>query len=107
MQSHHDYEPHQLCFTCLSLGHKGHVALHAWKPRSNKKRYIEDVADQVLETFKMSECKALSTPLLINPDLSLKNSPNVVDTELQLETENQAIVGSLCNNGLAQIWDLL
>ena len=52
---------------------------------------------KVLETFKMSECKSVSTPLPLNLDLSLKDSPElgpeVVDTELQ--EEYRAIVGSL------------
>ena len=48
---------------------------------------------KVLETFKMSECKSVSTPLPLNLDLSLKDSPEVVDTELQ--GEYRAIIGSL------------
>ena len=48
---------------------------------------------KVLETFKMSECNSVSTPLPLNLDLSLKDSPEVVNTELQ--GEYRAIVGSL------------
>ena len=47
---------------------------------------------KVLETFKMCECKSVSTQLPLNLDLSLNDSPKVVDTELQ--GEYRAIVGS-------------
>ena len=49
--------------------------------------------ESVLETFKMKECKPVSTPLPLNLDLSLKDSPDEVDRELQ--SEYRAIVGSL------------
>jgi hypothetical protein len=41
----------------------------------------------------MTECKPVSTPLPVNLDLSLKDSPEVVDPKLQ--AEYRAIVGSL------------
>ena len=49
--------------------------------------------ESVLETFKMKECKPVCTPLPLNLDLSLKDSPDEVDRELQ--SEYRAIVGSL------------
>ncbi len=48
---------------------------------------------KVLETFKMQNCKSASTPLPLNLDLSLKDSPDEVDPDLQ--SEYRAIVGSL------------
>ena len=49
--------------------------------------------ESVLETFKMQGCKPTSTPLPLNLDLSLKDSPDEVEPVLQ--AEYRAIVGSL------------
>ena len=48
---------------------------------------------KMLETFKMADSKPVSTPLPLNLDLSLKDSPDQVDPDLQ--EEYRAIVGSL------------
>ena len=47
---------------------------------------------KILETFNMTECKPVSTPLPVNLDLSLKDSPEEVDPKLQ--AEYRAIIGS-------------
>ncbi len=50
-------------------------------------------AKKVLERFKMTDCKQVKTPLSRELNLSLMDSPDEVDPELQ--SENRAIVGSL------------
>jgi hypothetical protein len=53
---------------------------------------------KILETFNMTECKPVSTPLPVNLDLSLKDSPEEVDPKLQAEYRAiRSIVGSLMN----------
>jgi len=49
--------------------------------------------ESVLETFKMKECKHVCTPLPLSLELSLKDSPDEVDSDLQ--SEYRAIVGLL------------
>ena len=52
--------------------------------------------NSVLETFKMQDCKPVSTLLPLNLDLSLKDSPEEVVHALHcLQSEYRAIVGSL------------
>ena len=50
-------------------------------------------AKKILERFKMTECKPVKTPLPRDRNLSLMDSPDEVDPEIQ--SEYRAIVGSL------------
>jgi hypothetical protein len=52
-----------------------------------------DYAEKVLERFKMTDYKPVKTPLSRDLNLSLMDSPDEVDPELQ--SQYRAIVGSL------------
>jgi hypothetical protein len=80
------YPPHTAAFVSTFITHEDNETLLLHHHGYLKK---------MLETFKMTTSKTMptSTPLPVNLDLSLKDSPEEVDSELQ--AEYRAIVDSL------------